>query len=118
MVEEYDVSAYRNTLGMAEGMIAVETDNGWGFIDCCGRVVIPPQYHWVSKFNESRAEVETSNGMGLIDKSGRYIISPDYCIVDYDPVTGHSMVNDGSSWAEFDYSGNIITEWGEAEPEI
>ena len=113
-----DLSQYRNTLGYAEGLIGVETEDGWGFIDCNGKEIIRPQYRWVSRFAESRAEVETDNGMGLIDKSGRYIISPNYCIVDYNPVTGHSMVNNGSEWAEFDYSGNIITPFGEAEPEI
>lgn len=113
-----DLSQYRNTLGYAEGMIGVETEDGWGFIDYDGNIIIRPQYRWVSKFVESRAEVETENGMGLIDKEGNYIIPPEYCIVDYDPTSGHSMVNNCSGWAEFDYSGNIVKPFGEAEPKI
>lgn len=113
-----DLAPYRNTLPFAEGLIGVETEDGWGFIDCDGEIVIRPQYRWVSKFTESRAEVESDSGMGLIDRSGRYIIPPCYCIVDYDPVTGHSMVNDGSAWAEFDYSGNIVKEFGAVKPKI
>lgn len=116
--EECDLSAYLNSLGMAEGLIAVETDRGWGYVDCCGKIVIEPQYQWVGQFCESRAEVETDRGMGLIDKSGQYIIQPDYPIVDYNPVTGHSLVNDGEYWAEFDYSGNMVKEFGEAELKI
>lgn len=118
MVEACDLNTYRNSLAFSEGLIAIETDDGWGYINCEGDIVIQPQYHWVSQFCESRAEVETASGMGLIDKSGHYIIAPEYCIVDYNPVTGHSMVNNGSGWAEFDYSGNIITEFGKAELKV
>lgn len=118
LVAMCDLTAFRNTLAFSEGLIAVETEKGWGYINCDGDIVIQPQYNWVSQFCESRAEVETICGMGLIDKSGSYIIPPDYCIVDYNPITGHSLVNNGAAWAEFDYSGNIIKDFGEAENEV
>lgn len=114
----YDPSLYINHLDMTEGLIAVETLRGWGFIDCDGNIVIEPQYGWVSQFCEGRAEVETVEGMGLINKSGEYIILPEYNIVDYDHITGNSLVNKDDSWALFDYSGEIIEPFSTEKPEI
>ena len=111
-----DLSGYKNHLAMAEGLIAVENEDGWGFMDCERNIVIPPQYLWVSKFCEGRAEVESREGMGLIDKTGRYIIPPQYAIVDYDTQSGNSSVYNGKEWAIFDYMGELISPFGETEP--
>ncbi|MBO7169441.1 MAG: thioredoxin, partial [Rikenellaceae bacterium] len=46
-----------------EGVVAVRQITGWGFVDCENRIVIEPQYDWVSDFCEGRAEVETFEGM-------------------------------------------------------
>lgn len=104
----YDPSLYINHLDMTEGLIAVETHRGWGFIDCDGNIVIEPQYGWASQFCEGRAEVETADGMGLINKRGEYIILPEYNMVDYDHITGNSLVNKDDCWALFNYSGEMI----------
>lgn len=117
-VASYDLSPYLNHLDMTEGLIAVESAAGWGFINSDGDIVIEPGYSWVSQFFEGRAEVETPEGMGLIDKSGQYIIPPLYNIVDYDHITGRSLVNRDDSWAIFDYAGNIITPFGTTKPEF
>lgn len=111
-----DLLEYKNFLAMAEGLIAVENDNGWGFMDCDHNIVIPTQYLWVSKFHEGRARVESHEGMGLIDKGGNYIIPPLYSVVDYNPTTGTTLVEDTSGqWALFDYFGKIIIPFGEVD---
>ena len=111
-----NISVYKNHLAMAEGLIAIENEKGWGFMDCECNIVIPPQYLWVSKFCEGRAEVESREGMGLIDKTGRYIIPPQYAIVDYDTRSGNSLVYNGKEWAIFDYMGALISPFGQTEP--
>jgi hypothetical protein len=101
---------------MSEGLIRVEDEGGWGFVDCHNRYVIEPQYIWANDFREGRAEVETTEGMGLIDKQGNHIIPPRYKVVDYNPHRGESLVNDGSGWALFDYFGRQLCPFGEIEP--
>lgn len=100
-----------------EGLIAVKQITGWGFVDCQNRVVVEPQYEWVSDFVEGRAEVQTMDGMGLIDKSGRYIIPPHYCVVEFDEQSGRSWVLGDAGWAIFDYDGCQLCGFGECEPE-
>ena len=101
---------------MSEGLIAVEDNEGWGFVDSHNRYIIPPQYLWVNDFREGRTEVETESGMGLIDKQGNYIIPAQYKIVDYNPFRGESLVYNGSGWSLFDYFGKQLCPFGEIEP--
>ena len=74
--------------------------------------VIRPQYTWAGDFREGRAEVETPSGMGLIDRQGRYVIPPEYEIVDYAPAESVVRVRKDGRWAEFDYLGRRLTEFG------
>ena len=97
---------------MHEGMIAVENDEGWGFVNYRCEEVIRPQYLWANDFCEGRAEVQTEEGMGLIDKQGKYIIDPIYEAVEFDAGDGMVRVCQDNEWALFDYSGNRLSEWG------
>ena len=63
-------------------------------------------------FREGRAEVETPGGMGLIDRNGNYVIPPEYEIVDYIPTESIVRVRQNGRWAEFDYLGQRLTEFG------
>lgn len=124
--EEYDRfdpygSAIEGAYGvgtLSEGLAPVETEQGWGFVDSRGRIVIEARFMWVGGFREGRAEVQTLTGMGLIDKSGRYVIEPLFDIVDYDPETGNSQVRRGDEWALFDYSGRQIEEFAAMQPAL
>lgn len=99
---------------MHEGLIAVESDKGWGYVDCNCEEVIPPQYLWANDFCEGRAEVDTEQGMGLIDRQGNYIIEPVYETVEFDVENGWSRVSKDGQWALFDYSGEQLSPWAEA----
>ena len=94
-----------------EGMIAVESEEGWGFVNYSCEEVIRPQYLWANDFCEGRAEVQTECGMGLIDKSGNYIIDPIYDDVEFDAQAGWSKVCKDQEWALFDYSGRQLCDW-------
>ena len=98
---------------MHEGMIAVESEAGWGFVNYNCEEVIKPQYLWANNFCEGRAEVDTPQGMGLIDREGNYIIAPQYDSVEFDVENGWSRVCKDNMCALFDYSGDQLCDWSE-----
>ena len=98
---------------MHEGLIVVESEAGWGFVDYNCEEVIKPQYLWANDFCEGRAEVDTPQGMGLIDREGNYIIEPIYDTVEFDVENGWSKVCKDDMCALFDYSGNQLSPWTE-----
>ena len=105
------LAGHRWTSHLFEGLICVEDDAGYGYVDAQNRPVIPAQYLWAGDFHEGRAEVQTAEGMGLIDRQGRYIIPPEYEIVTYVPAESISKVRMNGRWALFDYLGRRITEF-------
>lgn len=112
------LAAYEQHQPMSEGLIAVKSEQGWGFINTDEQMVIEPCYDWVGAFREGRAEVKKGEKMGLINKGGEYVIPPLYDIVDYDHITGNSTVRYGDEWATFDYSGRQISPFSKTKPEI
>ncbi|WP_290541284.1 WG repeat-containing protein [Alistipes sp.] len=78
-------TGHRWTSHVFEGLVCVEDDEGFGFVDTENNPVIRAQYIWAGDFREGRAEIEPPTGMGLIDRQGHYVIPPQYEIVDYVP---------------------------------
>lgn len=99
---------------MHEGLIVVESEQGWGYVNCELQEVIKPQYLWANDFCEGRAEVDTPQGMGLIDCNGNYIIEPIYESVEFDVENGWSRVCKDNMCALFDYSGEQLSQWEES----
>lgn len=106
------LTGHRWTSNVFEGLVCVEDDGGFGFVDTDNRPVIAAQYLWAGDFHEGRAEVQTASGMGLIDRTGAYVIPPEYEIVDYDPARSVVRVRQQGRWALFDYLGRRITQFG------
>ena len=97
---------------MAEQLILVEDETGYGYVDGEDRTVIEPQFHWANDFHEGRAEVQLASGlMGLIDKQGRYVIEPRYRIVEFDENEGTVHVCRDGKWALFDYEGRPLSDF-------
>lgn len=112
------LTGHRWTSHVFEGLVCVEDEGGFGFVDTNNNPVIPAQFLWAGDFHEGRAEVQTQTGMGLIDRRGGYVIPPQYEIVDYDPAVSVVHVRHGGRWALFDYLGRRLTEFGrEQTPE-
>ena len=109
---QHRLTGHRWTSHVFEGLVCVEDEAGFGFVDTNNNPVIPAQYLWAGDFREGRAEVETPSGMGLIDRKGGYVIPPEYEIVDYLPAESVVRVRKGGRWAEFDYLGRHLTEFG------
>lgn len=104
------------TSQLSEGLVCVEDESGYGFVDAENRVVIPSTLHWAGDFHEGRAEAETETGMGLLDRNGKWVIPPIYEIIDYDPIESNVFVRKEGLWAEFDYLGRQQSEFGERAP--
>lgn len=92
-----------------EGLVCVEDETGFGFVDEQNRAVIPATFLWAGDFREGRAEVETPTGMGLIDRTGAFVLEPRYEIVDYDAAASIVRVRSEGRWSEFDYLGRQLT---------
>lgn len=106
------LEGHRWTSHVFEGLVCVEDETGYGYVDTANRPVIAPQFRWAGDFHEGRAEVQTDRGMGLIDRTGRWVIPDQYEIVDYDPVESVVRVRQNGRWALFDYLGRRLTEFG------
>lgn len=106
------LTGHRWTSHVFEGLVCVEDEGGFGFVDTDNNPVIASRFTWAGDFREGRAEVETPRGMGLIDRNGNYVIPPEYEIVDYSPTESIVRVRQNGRWAEFDYLGQRLTEFG------
>jgi hypothetical protein len=74
-----DMAGYDEQWDFCEGLAAVRSGNMWGFIDEKGRIVVTPQFYWVSSFSEGFAAVcDDSTLQGYIGKDGNYLIKPKY----------------------------------------
>lgn len=100
---------HRWTSHLFEGLVCVEDETGYGYVDAQNRPVIASQYLWAGDFHEGRAEVQTAEGMGLIDRQGGLVIPPEYEIVSYVPSESIARVRQNGRWAIFDYLGRRIT---------
>ncbi len=68
----------KNTL-FREGLLAVKTESGWGYIDESGAYVIEPQFYIAYNFMPNGLAIAgDGSGLGLIDKNGNYILEPIY----------------------------------------
>lgn len=105
------LEGHRWTSHVFEGLVCVEDETGYGFVDTENNPIIPAQFVWAGDFHEGRAEVQTATGMGLIDRNGHYVIPPEYEIVDYDHAASVAHVRNDGRWALFDYLGRRLTEF-------
>jgi len=62
-----------------EGLAAVRTDNGTGFINRDGEIVVAPIYWTAGHFKDRIAEVRFLNGLrGYIRPNGEYVWKPSH----------------------------------------
>ena len=56
------------------GLIRVEKDGKYGFVDYLGRIVIPISYDWLGRFNEGLCAFIKRKQCGYMDEQGKQII--------------------------------------------
>lgn len=62
----------------SEGLAAVKQEDKWGFIDKCGKEVIPFTFDEAFNFNEDLAIVKISNQWAFINHAGQEVLLSDY----------------------------------------
>jgi hypothetical protein len=100
----------------SDGMCAVY-DNGYGYINDNGQLIIPCDFYLGQHFSEGVAVVKPNGkgkGYGYIDKTGTMIINPTFTIAE-DFINGLASVTIGKKFEEFKYgyidkSGNYVWE--------
>lgn len=62
----------------SDGLLAVEYNDRWGYVNNKGKMVIPAIYDGAAAFYDNIAIVKIDNKMQLIDKKGKLILSKKY----------------------------------------
>lgn len=92
-----------------EGLVAVERNGKWGYIDSTGKEVIALQYKQAGDFKGGLAQVMIARKHGVINKQGKAIIP-----AKYDDIACHTkdfilVSQDNKHWKMFDRQGKVLT---------
>ena len=69
--------SWSNPIGdFHEGLATVRTDDGWGYVDATGRMVIPPQFDAAGAFQGGLAPVRALGKRGYITRTGEFVLAP------------------------------------------
>jgi hypothetical protein len=91
----------------SDGLAAVRTDAGCGFIDQGGAWVIPAQYERALGFSEGLAAVKKDGLMGFIDRTGAWMI-PARLEATWEFHEGLAAAQAGGLWGVIDHSGTWV----------
>lgn len=101
-------------LNFSEGLSSFQmtgNEGKVGFIDKTGKIVVPAQFDFASKFSEGFSLVlSNDNGLGFIDKTGKVVInlrSLDIKSAGYFS-EGLAAVSKGGKWGYIDTTGKIV----------
>jgi len=73
------IGIYQGVNKFQNGVVGVESDHKWGYVDENGKLVIQPQFDDESNFfDNGLATVKVNGKYGIIDKKGKYIANPQY----------------------------------------
>ena len=68
---------FADSLGLfGDGLVAVKTDDGWGFIDTTGKMVISPQFDWAGTFDQGLARVTVLGKDAYVTTAGAFVVDP------------------------------------------
>jgi len=106
---------YDTEFRFSEGLAAVKTSQGSGFIDRFGKMIIEPRFSYASKFSEGLAAVQVQEGgkWGFIDHTGKFVIPPQFDKQPYSFVNGLSAINTGSKLGYINKVGQYV--WSPSE---
>jgi hypothetical protein len=65
-----------DVFAFSDGLAAVRTTEGWGFVDRSGEWAISPRFEWVGRFGEGLAPARLDHRVGYIDTEGSWVITP------------------------------------------
>lgn len=85
------------------------TDQGAGYIDQSGKVVIEPQFDSASEFHDGLAAASLNGKEGFIDKTGQWVISAQYEVARYFS-DGLARVIVNNHFVYIDKTGSIVLD--------
>ena len=95
--------------GFSEGLLPVQKDEKWGFIDRKGKWIVEPQYDYADAFHEGRALVQAATKWGYLDRTGSPVVS-----LRFDSAMhfseGLAAVLVGKKWGFIDPAGKIVID--------
>ena len=91
----------------SDGLVLVELNDKFGFIDTTGRVIIPFKYASADDFFEGLARVQLNGKCGFIDKAGREVIPCKYNEA-YSFSEGLARVRLNRKWGCIDKTGREV----------
>jgi hypothetical protein len=101
-VNEYDL--------FKAGLLAVELDGRWGYIDQEGEVAIPILYDDAGAFYKELAIVKVNEKVKLIDKEGEDVLNKTYDSLIRDENNGFITYKTNGKWGLMDETGNVLTD--------
>ena len=98
---------YDDVWDFSEGLVAVELNGKWGFIDKSGNEVVPLKYDWAGSFSEGLAPVRLNGKYGYINKSGKLVLPLKYEGA-WDFREGLAPVELSGMWGYINKSGKLV----------
>ena len=98
---------YNYASDFSEGLVGVNLNGKWGYIDKAGKEVIPIKYDYAKSFIEGLAAVALKGKWGYIDKTGKEII-PIKCDYAWDFSEGLALVMMNGKRGYIDTAGNVV----------
>ena len=103
-ISKYGVRTSRvvnNNIGFSDGLLSIQTVNGYGYIDKKGNEVIPPIYKYATEFSEGLAYVEANDWRGYINTEGKHVVTcPPSCDYGYPFNEGFAIIEISGKFIE------------------
>lgn len=110
-VNKVEHPGIRNFSHFQEGLAPIQTEeNGWGYINTAGKVVIEPQFASVGYFSDGLAWAKTHDKtVGFINKTGSWAIDPIFqAAKEMDPESNLALVRVNDKWQYCNPSGDLM----------
>jgi len=113
---------YEGCGSLSEGLVAVRTGGGWGYLDAAGRGVIAPRFDAAGEFASGLAPVTDESGLcGYIDRGGAFALPPSFRTCG--PFSGGlarvdlgRTESDREHWAFIDRTGRVAIDGAALRP--
>ena len=94
----------------SDGLLAVEIDERWGYVNSKGDVVIQPIYDEASAFDDKIAIVSIGDKMQLIDTKGKSLLPKSYDTLYKDVESKRFFYEIDEKWGLLDSKGKVLTD--------
>jgi len=94
--------------GQIGGMLGVENNGKWGFVDTTFKEVIKPTFDEVFSFYYGWCPVRIGKTWGIIDTKGAWIVKPAYASIDIDYDSKYAILKQNGKSTLIDGTGRFV----------